>query len=44
MKAVGIARQSKGDEKSQSIEAQTAEIRDYCAAKGFPVSQKRTDE
>jgi len=34
-KAIGIARQSKGDDASKSIEAQVARIRDYSKSEGF---------
>lgn len=35
MKAIGIARHSKGDDASKSIEAQVARIRDYSKSEGF---------
>src|SRR5438876_1212824 len=38
VKAIGIARQSKGDDKSKSIEDQSQAIRDYCKSKGYALS------
>jgi DNA invertase Pin-like site-specific DNA recombinase len=34
-KAIGIARQSRGDEASKSIVEQTAQIREHCKREGF---------
>lgn len=39
-KAIGIARQSKGDDASKSIEAQVARIRDYTKSEGFSLGSR----
>jgi DNA invertase Pin-like site-specific DNA recombinase len=43
MKAIGLARQSKGDADSLSVEAQDAKIRAHCKAEGWTVTDVRPE-